>query len=131
MKITLFLILLLQINCFSQTKKDWNNIKKIEVYKTSNLYNGTENELTKLNLKSEITCDNKKLIEILSKIEKPKFDLLIEKSNLFFRISFENKTVNYLVYKKHGILIELSKKREYYWLKDVKEINIFIKKYKL
>jgi len=123
----LLILFILPIFCFGQSKKEWNSIKKIEVYIYSKQFNGTEKQLNKIRFKENLACDNKKIIQILSKIEKPKFDLLIEKSDLFFKITFQNKTKTYLVYKKQGVLIDISKERELFWVKDKTDFDKFIK----
>ncbi|MBP9793585.1 MAG: hypothetical protein KBC56_06255 [Flavobacterium sp.] len=131
MKKFLLFFILFSIFCFGQTKKEWSNIKKVEIYRDSKQSNGTEKQLINLNFRENLIYDNKKIIQILGKIEKPNFDLLTEKSNLFFRITFQNKTETYLVYKKQNVLIKLSKEREFFWLKDKTDFNTFIKNLKV
>ena len=118
-------------SCFGQTKNDWNNIKKIEVFKLRKEYFGTEIKYDDLVFKSKIICNTEKLKKILSKVEKPKIDILLEKSNLIFVIYFKSKSETYLVYKQSGILIQLSKNEDFFFLKDNSKFYKFIKSLKL
>lgn len=103
----LFTFLFFSIS-FSQEKFDWKNIQKIELHSFSKNNYCKDIKSSNLGNKTLINCNTDKIKPYLTDLDKSKYDVLLEKQCILFRVYFKDKKCDFVVYLDQGILMNLN-----------------------
>ena len=93
---------------FSQEKYDWDNIQKIELHSfpKNNYCKGIKS--SNLSSKTLINCNTDKIKPYLTNLDTYKYDVLLEKQCILFRVYFTDRRLDFIVYLDQGILMNLN-----------------------